>query len=615
MIIQKKFLFVSALLLVGLMGVTGTVSHAASGAIAPNRGVVLSVMVDGSAPFTYQWYKDGAVITGATADTYLISAMQAINAGVYYSVISNPVGSTTSDNLTLSLGYSPAIITQPISQTVTAGTSVTFTATASGSPAPTFQWKFNGSSIAGETNVALTLVNAQAVNAGDYTWVATNTAGSVTSTVATLTVNAVVIAPVITTQPLSQSVTAGTRVAFIVAASGTPAPAYQWSKEGINIAGATGASYVLASPSSGDAGTYRAVATNSVGSATSNAAVLTVNRAPVISAQPVTQTVTKGSTVTFKVTASGSASFTYQWRKNGSRISRATGASYVITGVAAANAGTYTVVVTNAFGSVTSAAALLTVKAATAPAVYRVDFNGDGQSDLLWQNSTTGECSVWLLSGTAVSNKISLGTGPAGLKICGTGDFNADGKTDILWQNSTTGEPRVWLMAGTTLVSDVSFGSAAPHWQLRGSGDFNGDGKSDLVWQHNQTGECSVWLMNGTAVSGVLSLGLASVDLVITGTGDFNKDGQSDLLWQNSATGEFGVWLMAGATVSSSVSLGTTTPDWQLCGTGDYNADKQSDLLWQNLLTGETRTWLMNGTTVSSQVSLGTVTLDWFIRN
>ncbi len=273
----------------------------------------------------------------------------------------------------------PTITTQPASQTVTAGSSVTFGVTASGSPAPTYQWQKGGAAISGATSASYTIASAAAADAGTYTVVVTNSAGSVTSSGATLTVNAATVAPAITTQPASQTVTAGGSATFSVTATGTPAPTYQWQKAGANIAGATGASYTISNAAAADAGTYAVVVTNSAGSITSSGATLTVNAAPppntapTITTQPASQTVTAGSPVTFSVSASGSPAPTYQWRKGGAAISGATGASYAIASAAAADAGTYTVVVTNSAGSVTSSGATLTVNAPpptnTAPAI------------------------------------------------------------------------------------------------------------------------------------------------------------------------------------------------------------------------------------------------------
>ena len=83
----------------------------------------------------------------------------------------------------------PAILSQPQSQTVMAGANVMFTVTAQGRPAPNYQWRFNGAAISGATSTSLNLSNAQMADAGNYTVTVTNSAGSVTSSTASLTVN------------------------------------------------------------------------------------------------------------------------------------------------------------------------------------------------------------------------------------------------------------------------------------------------------------------------------------------------------------------------------------------------------------------------------------------
>jgi hypothetical protein len=103
-----------------------------------------------------------------------------------------------------------------------------------------------------------------------------NAVSNVTSNGATLTVNAAPAAPAITTQPLAQSVNAGSPVTFVAAASGNPVPTYQWQKNGVNIGGATNSSYTIAVAVGGDSGNYAVIATNSVSSATSNSVLLSV---------------------------------------------------------------------------------------------------------------------------------------------------------------------------------------------------------------------------------------------------------------------------------------------------------------------------------------------------
>ena len=165
--------------------------------------------------------------------------------------------------------------------------------------------------------------------------------------------------PTITTQPQGQTVLAPATATLSVVGTGTPAPTYQWNLGGVAIAGATSASYTTA-PTVGGSYSYTVTLSNTAGSITSAAAMLTVNAAPVITTQPQNQTITSPAAATFTATASGSAPLAYQWKESGSAISGATSASYT-TPATAVGTKSYTVTVSNSFGSVTSAPAVLTV--------------------------------------------------------------------------------------------------------------------------------------------------------------------------------------------------------------------------------------------------------------
>ena len=249
----------------------------------------------------------------------------------------------------------PTITTQPVSQSRFVGQAVTFSVVASGTNLA-YQWRFNGVNIANATNASYTINNVQAGNAGNYTVGISNTAGSVTSNIAVLTVTN---PPVITTQPVSLARFVGQAATFSVVASG-PNLNYQWRRNGINIAGATNASYTISSVQTTQAGNYSVMISNPAGSVTSNNAALTVNTAPTITTQPTNQTRFVGQAVTFSVVASG-VNLTYQWRFNDVNIVGATNASYTINNVQEDNAGNYSVVVSNPAGSVTSEARVLTV--------------------------------------------------------------------------------------------------------------------------------------------------------------------------------------------------------------------------------------------------------------
>src|SRR2546426_1110997 len=153
-------------------------------------------------------------------------------------------------------------------------------------------------------------------SAGTATITATDGSGASAST--TLAVNPVPVAPTITSQPASQTVTAGQAATFSVTASGTTPLGYQWQKNGVPISGATGASYITPATTSADNGAqFRVVVSNSVSSATSNAVTLTVNSPPTITTQPASQTVTAGQGAAFSVAASGTAAAGHHAEPNG----------------------------------------------------------------------------------------------------------------------------------------------------------------------------------------------------------------------------------------------------------------------------------------------------------
>ncbi len=339
--------------------------------------VTFTVAASGSPAPTYQWQKNGANVAGATSATLSLSNVQAADAGTYVAVATNSAGSATSSGAILTVQSAPAnvaptITTQPVSQSVTAGATVTFTGAASGTPTPTYQWQKNGANLAGATSASLTLGGVQLSDAGSYVLVATNVAGSASSAAATLNVQPATVAPTITTQPISQTATVGGAVSFTTAASGTPAPTYQWRKDGVNLTGATNATLSLSNVQNADAGAYTVVASNAAGSVTSSAATLTVqaapppNTAPTITTQPASQGGTIGGSVTFSVSAAGNPAPTYQWQFNGAAITGATGATLTLSNLQASDAGNYRVVVTNSAGSATSNSAALSVQAAMA---------------------------------------------------------------------------------------------------------------------------------------------------------------------------------------------------------------------------------------------------------
>lgn len=275
----------------------------------------------------------------------------------------------------LAIGNTPLLITiQPVSQVVTAGSTVTFSVGAPGATA--WQWQKYApdqnnywANITGATGPTLTLTNVQASDLAMYRVVVSNSASSEVSNTATLAgYGGTNFKPVIITQPVSQAVNVGGTANFVVQATG--ASSYQWYKGSVAISGATSPTLTIPNAQLTDAGTYYVVVSNNIGATSADGRVtsvwvqLTVTAiAPTITQQPtVYPTVpNQGDTVTFTVKATGTAILYYQWMKNGVPIIGATADTLVLTNVQPSDADIYTVVVTNDGGSVTSSPVTLTL--------------------------------------------------------------------------------------------------------------------------------------------------------------------------------------------------------------------------------------------------------------
>ena len=173
-----------------------------------------------------------------------------------------------------------------------------------------------------------------------------------------------ILPPLIATSPVAQTVDVGTGFTLSVQAFGFPTLTYQWLRNGIAIGGATGASYIVANSSAGDAGTYSVIVSNGTTSVTTAAVSLVVHGAPpVILLQPANTAGLLGATATLNGWAVGDGPFTYQWLKDGAPIVGATKQSLRLTGLQASDAGGYAVAITNAGGTTTSASAALSLVA------------------------------------------------------------------------------------------------------------------------------------------------------------------------------------------------------------------------------------------------------------
>ncbi len=393
-------------------GATATFTATASG--TPTPTVQWQFSTDGGATFNS--------LAGAISTTLSIPATTAAqNNNQFHAVFTNAAGSIISAAATLIVNTTPTVTTNPLSQTVTAGNPVTFTASASGQPTPTVQWERSTDGgatfapIAGATALSLTFSTAAGDNGNQYRAVFTNTCGKVTTSAAVLTVNT---PPQITLQPSNQTVCAGATATFMAAASGRPTPTVQWQVSVANgpftnIPGATNTTLnVTGTTAAMNGNRYQAVFSNGVGTVTTNIVLLTVNTAPVITLNPVDQTVNEGQLVTFTAAATGQPTPTVQWEVsvNGGpfvAIPGATSTTFTFTAAQALTKNRYRAVFTNTCGIAT-----------TDPAIF-INIPFDVFQIRYASNLTQGD-SVINISNTGVNGASLTGPGFGGAQgnIC-----------------------------------------------------------------------------------------------------------------------------------------------------------------------------------------------------
>jgi hypothetical protein len=244
------------------------------------------------------------------------------------------------------------------------------------------------------------------------------------------------------------------------------------------------------------------------------------------------------------------------------------------------------------------------------------DFNSDGKTDIVWQNTSTGKNICWYMNGVARTGSVYLPTQDTAWTIVGCADFNADGKTDILFWNPATGRNIVWYMNGVTRTGSVYLPTQDTAWTNAGPGDFNNDGKPDILWRNMSTGRNICWYMNGVTRTGSVYLPTQDAAWTLAGRDDFNADGKTDIVWWNAATGRNICWYMNGVARTGSVYMPTQATAWENVGSGDFNGDGKPDMLWRNTSTGKNICWYMNGVARTGSVYLPTQPdLNWKLVN
>jgi ELWxxDGT repeat protein len=205
------------------------------------------------------------------------------------------------------------------------------------------------------------------------------------------------------------------------------------------------------------------------------------------------------------------------------------------------------------------------------------DFDADGRPDLLWRHTASGENVLWYMNGAVLVSGGFLT--PAALtdvrwQVAGTADFDLDGDPDILWRHTASGEMVLWSMNGSVLAGGTFLTpDALPGaWTAAGTGDFDLDGRPDILWHHPPSGQLAVWFMRGSALASGSFLNppsLPDVGWRPVAVADYNQDGRVDIVWRHVLSGQNAVWFLSGTDLVSGAFTTPSTvadPDWRIVG-------------------------------------------------
>ena len=377
--------------------------------------ITFTADVNGTAPITFQWYRETAPISSATNQIYQIPNATSQNNGRYWVKASNLYGTQDSRQAQLDVGGPPVIIVQPDANKTATGSTLTLSVEVSGSEPLTYQWYHNNGALTGATEKTLIITDVNGSHNGAYFVRASNSRGVAESQVVQILVGD---APKITEQPVSTKALKDQAALFSVKISNPEGASANWTKDDVPVTNSdafgiteysidyststrkwfktSDGGWCFLTPEgklvrrsvSADwnaslwstpqalighqilfirranneaAGTYKAVVQNTIGSTPSATATLEVESPPTITQHPQSLSIAKDGNATFNVAASGT-NITYQWQKDGVSLAGETNSTLTIQDANGSDSGQYSVAVSNEHGSVISQPATLVVQ-------------------------------------------------------------------------------------------------------------------------------------------------------------------------------------------------------------------------------------------------------------
>jgi hypothetical protein len=326
-------------------------SQTGSASRCTGQSQTFSVTVTGTAPITYQWYRDTTTLSGATNNTYTINALTVNDAGNYYCIARNSCGTVQSNLKIITVNTPPDITYQSPGSSICEGNPLALNVAVTGSNPMSYQWYLNSNPITGAITDAYTISTASTIHTGTYYCRATNMCGSDQSANINMVINT---PPNIISQSGNVTFCVGQSVMFSITATGTFPLSYQWYEDSSAINGATNTMYAINNIVYGDAGNYYCIVSNMCGDIQSLPKTLNVNVPPALTSYTPNSDRCEGENIIFTATTDGTQPIYYQWYKDGAAIYGAVFANYTRNTLKGSDSGNYFCIASNICGQKTT---------------------------------------------------------------------------------------------------------------------------------------------------------------------------------------------------------------------------------------------------------------------
>ena len=259
----------------------------------------------------------------------------------------------------------------------------------------------------------------------------------------------------------------------------------------------------------------------------------------------------------------------------------------------------------------------LNLKDLTWKVVATTDLNGDGNSDIVWQNQVTNAATVWYMNRTGLASWKFLPTPTEGFRVKAAGDFNQDGINDLFLSNAFSGQNQIWYFqqspSGISYAGNAYLPNLTSGLQFVGLGRLNSDKIPSLVWT-NASNDLVTWQVTPSPYGKSTSLPILSdINIQVVATVDLDRNGKSEVLLRNTVTGEAELGDFIGSNYNRISKFPTLDQSWVYKGSGDLEGDGDLDLYWQNSITGSINVWKTNGNQYVETALPPAPPENWFI--